>query len=96
LQDPDPGPRMSAAASFRDWKQRLDVVVPALTRALSDPHWGVRGNAAFSLGTFRSAAKPAVPELLKLLHDTNDYPRKRAMEMLLKLDPEAAAKAVGN
>jgi HEAT repeat protein len=53
----------------------------------------VRGNAATSLGNFGSAAKPAVPELLKLLQDTNDYPRKRAMEMLRMIDPEAAANA---
>jgi hypothetical protein len=93
LEDRNPGPRSSAVSAFQFWNQRLDVVVPALARALSDPHPSVRGNAATSLGNFGSAAKPAVPELLKLLQDTNDYPRKRAMEALLKIDPEAAAKA---
>jgi HEAT repeat protein len=95
LEDRNPGPRSSAASAFQFWNQRLDAVVPALARALSDPDPSVRGNAATSLGNFGSAAKPAVPELLKLLQDTNDYPRKRAMEMLLKIDPEAAAKAAG-
>jgi len=95
LRDPDPGPRISAAIAFHDWNKRLDVIVPALVRALSDPDPYVRGNAATSLGSFGTASQPAVPELLKLLHDTDAYPRKRAMEMLLKIDPEAAAKAAG-
>ena len=96
LRDPAPGVRMNAASAFMFWNKRLDLVVPELTDALSDPDPSVRGNAATSLGNFGSAAKPAVPELLKLLEDSNDYPRKRAMEMLQKIDPEAAAKAAGN
>jgi HEAT repeat protein len=95
LRDPDSGLRMTAASALQFWNKRLDLVVPALTRALSDPDPSVRGNAATSLGNFGRAAIPAVPELLKLLQDTNDYPRRRAMEMLLKIDPEAAAKAIG-
>jgi hypothetical protein len=95
LQDPDPGPRMSAAVAFQFWNKRLDLVVPALTRALSDPHASVRGNAASALGQMGEAAQSAVPELLKLLQDTNNYPRKRSMEVLRKIDPEAAAKAAG-
>ena len=74
---------------------RLDLVVPALTRALRDPNPSVRGNSASALGQIGGAAKPAVPELLRLLQDTNNYPRLRSMEMLLKIDPEAAAKAAG-
>ncbi|HEU0008345.1 MAG TPA: HEAT repeat domain-containing protein [Verrucomicrobiae bacterium] len=95
LRDPDPNVRMNAASAFTIWNKRLEVVVPALTRALSDPNGGVRANAAISLGNFGSAAKPAVPELIKLYQDTNDYPRKCATNALLKIDPEAAAKAAG-
>ena len=95
LRDPDPGPRINAASALGSWKQRPNEVVPALTRALSDPDPSVRGNAATSLGNFGSAAKPAVPELLKLLHDANVYPHNSAMKTLLKIDPEAAAKAAG-
>src|SRR3989442_3138039 len=96
LRDPDPGPRMAAASAFQFWNQRLDVVVPALTRTLSDLNPSVRGNAATSLGNFGKAAKSAVPELLKLLQDTNQYPvrsgylHERARQILLKIDPEAA------
>ena len=97
LHDADPGPRMAAASAFQFWNKRLDLVVPALTRALSDSDPGVRGNAATSLGDFGSAAKSAVPEMLKLLRDTNSYVSgtvgDRSAEMLLKIDPEAAARA---
>ena len=88
---------MAAASAFQFWNKRLDLVVPALTRALSDSDPGVRGNAATSLGDFGSAAKSAVPEMLKLLRDTNSYVSgtvgDRSAEMLLKIDPEAAARA---
>ncbi|MBI3415975.1 MAG: HEAT repeat domain-containing protein [Verrucomicrobia bacterium] len=93
LNDPDPGPRATAASAFQFWNTRLDLIVPVLARALSDPDPSVRGNAATSLGNFGNAARPAVPMLLKLLQDTNDYPRKRSAEMLLKIDPDAASKA---
>jgi HEAT repeat protein len=96
LRSPDRIVRSTAASAFHFWNKRLDVVVPALTLSLSDPDPGVRHNAANSLETFGSAAKPAVPELLKLLRETNDITRKSAASALLKIDPEAAAKAVGN
>jgi len=64
---------------------------------LNDPDPSVRGNAATSLGNFGSLAKPAVPELLKLLRDTNSYVSgtvsDRAAKMLMKIDPEAANRA---
>ena len=102
LRDPEPGVRASAASAFQFWDKRFDVIVPALTRALSDSSPSVRGNSATSLGNFGSAAKQAVPELLKLLQDTNTYPgpssllSERAVQMLLKIDPKAAARAAGN
>jgi HEAT repeat protein len=67
---------------------------------LNDPSPSVRGNAATSLGNFGPVAKSAVPELLKLLQDTNQYPARggylheRARQMILKIDPEAAATGV--
>jgi HEAT repeat protein len=102
LRDPDAGVRATAASAFqfwhmsRRWDRTKEVVVAALTRALSDPSPSVRGNAATALGNFGAAAKPAVPELVKLLQDTNHYPvrsgylSERARQMLLKIDPEAA------
>src|SRR5262245_24439191 len=69
LHDSDRGVRSAAASAFQFWNTNLDLVVPELTRALSDPDPSVRGNAATSLGNFGSAAKAAVVELLKLLQD---------------------------
>ena len=75
----------------------MDMIVPALTGALSDPDPSVRGNAATSLGNFGAAAQAAVPELLKLVHDTNSYVSgtvgDRAAMMVIMIDPEAAARA---
>jgi len=97
LHDPDRGLRATAAnalgMSGGRSRQHRGAVITALADALSDPHPSVRGNAATSLGNYGTNARPAVPQLLKLLQDTNDYPRLRSAEMLLKIDPEAAAKA---
>jgi hypothetical protein len=100
LRDRDKGLRVSAAdalgvlgTSTRLSREYLDAVIPALTEALSDPHPSVRGNAATSLGNFGTNARMAVPQLLKLLQDTDRYPRERSAQMLRKIDPEAAAKA---
>lgn len=101
LRDPDPGVRASAASAFQFWNSRLDIVVPALTAVLSDTDESVRGNAASALGQLGPAAKSAVPELIKLLQDTNSYPvnsgqlRDRAKWVLMQIDPEAAATALG-
>src|SRR5207247_2579622 len=50
LRDSDDGVRATAASALQFWDKRLDVVVPALTRALNDPSPSVRGNAATSVG----------------------------------------------
>lgn len=95
LHDSDRGVRMAAASALTYWNTELDVVVAALTQALSDPNSSVRGNAASSLGNLGVAAKTAVPELLKLMQDTNSYVSEtvgsRAAAMLLRIDSEAAA-----
>jgi hypothetical protein len=93
LRDLNNGVRMAAASTLGHARDHREMIVPALSKALSDPDPSVRGNAATSLGAFGTEAKDAVPELLKLLEDTNSYPRQRSAEMLLKIDPEAAAKA---
>jgi HEAT repeat protein len=97
LHDPEPGVRTAAVSAFHFWNTNLDLIVPGLTRALSDPVPSVRGNSATTLGNFGGAAKPAVPEILKLLRDTNSYVSgtvgDRAAKMLLKIDSDAAAQA---
>jgi HEAT repeat protein len=53
----------------------------------------VRGAAACSLEAFGAEAKGAVPALLELLKDKDEYARGTAAEALEQIDPEAAAKA---
>ena len=97
LHDPDQGVREAAGSAFQFWNNHLDQVVAGLTEALSDPMAGVRGNAATSLGNFGVNAKAAVPDLLKLLGDTNSYVSgtvgDRVAMMLVKIDAEAAKTA---
>jgi HEAT repeat protein len=75
FQDPDRTVRLSAVSAFHYWTAvtPLELVVPELTRALSDPDRNIRGEAAAVLATMGSLAKPAVPELMKLHQDTNMY-----------------------
>lgn len=97
LRDPDSGLRATAAnalgMSGGKSRQHRDAVIAVLAEALSDSHPSVRGNAANSLGNYGTNARLAVPQLVRLLQDTNDYPRQQSAQMLLKIDPEAAAKA---
>ena len=97
LHDPDRGLRMTAASALGvcagTSATHRDAVIPALTQALSDPDPSVRGNAANSLGNCGTNARVAVPQLLKLLQDTNSFPRQAGAGNLLRIDPEAAAAA---
>jgi HEAT repeat protein len=97
LRDSEPGVRMSVVSAFAFWNVQRDVIVVELAQALRDPHPSVRGNAVSVLGNFGSAARPAVPEVLKLLSDNASYVRgtvaDRALQVLRRIDPEAAAQA---
>lgn len=59
-------PSISSPGSF-DPTPRPALIVPALTRCLSDPSPMVRGSAAYSLARIGSDAQPAIPALLTLL-----------------------------
>jgi HEAT repeat protein len=60
---------------------------------LNDSENFVREEAIKSLQIFGPEAKPAVPALIKLLHDNDDSIREQATNALLKIDPQAAAEA---
>lgn len=67
--------------------------MPLLTIALHDPDASVRGAAASSLKAFGGEAEGAVPALLELLKDNDEYARGVAAKALEQIDPEAATKA---
>jgi hypothetical protein len=81
--------RMLAAGILREKVPHPDVVVLALIRALSDSDFRVQRVAASSLGQFGELAKPAVPSLLGLLSNTNDWVAVFASNAVLRIDPAA-------
>jgi HEAT repeat protein len=79
-----------------------ETVVPALLRFVNYPPRYTRGwqmeqhkQALLTLGEYGSAAKEAVPLILKAFDDPRGFCRKEALEALQKIDPEAA-KNVGD
>jgi HEAT repeat protein len=74
--------------------QESEQVIPILIGYLIDgKEQALRYGALWSLRQFGPAAKPAVPNLLKLINDVNASVRSEATNALIAIDPEAAAKA---
>jgi hypothetical protein len=61
--------RFYAVSAVMDIGGEPAVVIPALMSALKDPSVDVRCNALAGLNRFGSVARPAVPEILKMLND---------------------------
>jgi hypothetical protein len=61
--------RFSAVSAVMDIGGEPAVVIPDLMSALKDPSVDVRCNALAGLNRFGSVARPAVPEILKMLND---------------------------
>ena len=72
------------------------VVVPALTSALQDPSVDVRWNALVGLSGFGTRARPAVPEILKMVDDqavVGSSPVRTQVETALwRIAPEKVGK----
>ncbi len=84
LSDPDATKRGEAAWDLR--KFPTHTVVRALAKALSDNDPYVAGNALCALANLGAAAKPAVPELTRLLKDDDRSQRWAAffaLELIL-------------
>jgi HEAT repeat protein len=102
-KDPDPGVREMAATaigdivvSLRAEQKILDnEVVAALQKALdSDGEPRVQRSAAYALGTFRSAALPAVGSLKKALANGNASVRQNAAWALGQVGPDVGEDGV--
>jgi hypothetical protein len=70
-----------------------DIIIPALVIRLTDTSPRARSLAAFILGKYESAAKAAIPDLLKALNDPDGNVRIDAAKALKQIDPVAAAEA---
>jgi HEAT repeat protein len=62
-----------------------DTAVPALIESLTHYSADIRKIAAFALGVIGPAARPAVPELRRLLKDPRPALRKRAAQALAEI-----------
>jgi len=80
----------SASRSYSDETPVPADLVAGLKKAVGDPRWRVRASAAEVAGKVR--AKETVPELKKLLEDTDGFVVKQALQSLQALGgaPEAA------
>ena len=72
--------------------------VKCLVKGLTNQHSDVRSEAAHFLGegpatNFPEQRKPAIPVLIKLLSDTNEFVRMNAANAIKEIDPRAAAQA---
>src|SRR6266540_677832 len=81
--------RFKAASALRWAKQRPDLTIPALIKRLSDPSGRVRGAVAVSLSGLGPAARPAVPELLRLMRISDPKLASEASNAVFKIDPAA-------
>jgi hypothetical protein len=91
LKGNDAAIRNSVISSLGRIRSEPETVIPLLIPYLEDDNFDVA--AANALAEFGSLAKPAVPKLLPLLHAQDDDDRAAAQHALLRIDPEAAAKA---
>jgi hypothetical protein len=90
LNDPQLAP--SAANVLGSLRLESDVTVPALAESTHSSEPRLRMAAATSLGMFGASARPAVPELLKMLDDPSLDIRQRATNALQLIAPEALRK----
>src|ERR1043166_357001 len=75
-----------------------DLLIPPLTAALKDSSPNVRWNALLGLSNFGSRARPALPEISKLLNDTGavgSFPISHQAETTIwRIAPEKSGKAI--
>jgi hypothetical protein len=85
--------RVRAVAALWQIHPQPSLVVPAFAKSLDDTKSAVREMAATALGDFGADAQQAVPALVLFLSDSDAGVRECVTNALLKIDPEAAAKA---
>ena len=70
---------------------QANTTVPALIKALSDENWEIRWSAAGALISFGKKSAMAVPELIVLLRDPEEYVQNAALATLGKMGPISVA-----
>jgi HEAT repeat protein len=77
--DPDKMVQAAAGQALGMIRGQPDVVIPELIRRLNDPDLFSRQDSVRALGYYGEAAEPAIPMLLKILHDKNEDVVVRAL-----------------
>ena len=70
---------------------QANATVPALIEALGNDDWQIRWAAAGALTSFGKKSAMAVPELITLLRDSNEYVKNAAISTLGKMGPISVA-----
>jgi len=83
--------RMEIIRALERISGEANKTVPALIEALGDDDWQIRWAAAGALTSFGKKSAMAVPELITLLRDPNDYVKNAAISTLGKMGPISVA-----
>jgi len=97
LKDSEPNVVSAATQTLGQLQLEPDRVLPALCDALERKEWpGLREPTVQAICSFRRAACPAIPLLIKLIEGTNELAAIAAASALgrLKLDPELVVPAL--
>lgn len=92
IQSSDLAVHESAITALGEIHGEPDIVIPFLTKYLSDD--GLDVSAATALANYGSLARPAVPKILPLLHAADDDDQAAAADALKKIDPAAYTNAM--
>jgi HEAT repeat protein len=90
LQTGDGVGRLRAIKALSTRGKEVEVVVPALAKALTDKDPFVRRDAAMALGRIGPEARTALPFLQATRKDQNARVRRAASNALKQIDPAAA------
>ena len=93
LTSSDPGVSKAAFWAAGQLRGQRQIIIPAFLSGLTNSNSNVRLYAVQCVDLQGKDARPAVPLLLQLLHDPVMKIREAATNSLLKIDPEAAARA---
>lgn len=86
--------RRDAATALGSFANDSEAVLPALTNALKDSDWQVRGGALSGLGKIQNKPEVVVPFISPFLYDANNVIQRSAAYALRNLGSEAGYRAL--